>query len=965
MKKSLVWFMATILALLVATAGLQAASPSTEEEDYDACSPVDVVFLIDQSTSMSDGGNDPTDQRQFAVQSAITQMTDIALDNCPGLIHRVGVISYGSDVRIDLPLSEIGPFNPAEPDEAYRRREQLSARTTADTLGQTNPSSAFAAARTMLEAAGPIDDGDRTRKRAIIFITDGIPCVDNDLGTCGDNYPAGQYMVRLQGQINSDFSFDPVVLQREQCLQALRDIQPTPDSPLPFDDRQKCLTDFPATPQAYADSTFIWVLLMRDANRPYPLSVYRIWEDIVNNYGGRLIDLSNNRNAIPTAFRGILEQLTGIRAARLECGNFAVNPYLKKAVFNFNKFDPSVKVTLSYVDVNGEEHTLVDNVQDGGFQVTEHLVSGPNERYEIAYPYPGLWEISSEDCQNLDAFYQPIQAAPSVPLVPPVVPQYDLPPFYNPDAPMHLEFQFIDAETRRVVPEADHSQFALRVQAEVIGPDGQAEQYALVKVPNENLYRTAAPLPVNVDGNYTVRYRVASAWHDGEPNTVSTDYTQVFNGERILLEQTSGYQVRPVIPFRVNVLGPAEGETLVPIHVAPGPDTPPTLASIPVRMELINRDGTPFTDWAIALPRPDGTFEAEIIIDGEPVSVPLRADADAPGQFMGELPGGPMAGPQELTVQLVSFTDTNLLNEDYYPDNPRQVVRFIRQDETWRFRFITPQDGETQRPIHDTLWQGGIHWPLRVQPLPVRIELVDADGQPYNDPEAVMAYAPRVISATLDVNNQLSSVYLEPDPENPGQYDGEIISGGERGEQTVTAALDYGFPDYQPASEPARATFTRADSLFTSALTYYLLLLLVLLLMLFLIWRYWAGRNNPVRGRLVFTASGKELVGFELNNGKNRRTMSKKELEAYPTLALDALSVSTMPKSKTSPTQPGDGFGQFEGGAITNSRPVTVEYRTIGGRKQRTPIGPNTPIPIGDSFIMMEYQPLEPGPNGN
>lgn len=955
-----------VVGLLAPAAGVAAAPTAgalppaqTDEADPNACAPIDVVFLIDQSSSMSEGGNDPTEQRRYAVESAIDLMADIALDSCPGVIHRVGVISFGTTAEVDLPLSEIGPFNPAEPGAAYARRDELKASVRADDLGQTSPSAAFTEARRMLDEAAPLNDGEQARKRAVIFITDGIPCVDDDLGQCGPTYPSGQYMVRLQNAINDGFSFDPVALERERCLQALRDAQPDPETELPLEGRQACLTTHQAGPQAYANSTFIWVLLMRDAGRPYPASIYAIWENITHNYAGRLIDLSNNRQAIPTTFRGILEQLTGVRAERLECGNFAVNPYLKKAVFNFNKFEPSIKVTLSYVDVNGNEHTLVDNTHDGGFDVREHLVSGPNERYEIAYPYPGLWSISSEDCDNLDAFYQPIQAAAQSVVLPPVVAQYDLPPYYNPDAPLHLEFSFIDGDTRQVVPQAGHPQFALNVTAEVIAPDGASETYTLEKVPNEEVFRTTEPLPVNVAGNYTVKFRVTSAWHDGEPNTVSADYPAVFAGERVLLEQTAGFQVRPVIPFRVEVVTPANGETLTPIHVAPGPDNPPTVAPVPVRVKLINRDGTPFGDWAVALPRPDSTFLAQMDVDGELVSAPLRADPDAPGEFTGELPGTATAGEQQLVVQLSDLQDVTLLNEDYYPDNPRQTVTFTREDATWRFAILSPQDGETQRPIHDTPWQDGLHWPLRVQPVPVRVELVDAAGQPYADPAAVMSYAPRVISATLEVADQFSGVYLEPDPEEPGQYTGEIVSGGERGQQTVTVDVDYSFPDYDPASEPASATFTRADGLLTSAGTYYLLLALLLALLALRVWRYRAARNNPVRGQLVFSESGQPLATIALSNGKNERVVKKRELAAYPSLLLDSLRVRSTAKPRREGGGEADAFATAWDAGGVGGAPVNVEYRYNGGRRQSTPLSPNMPLPVGDSPIMMEYQPLE------
>lgn len=969
MKISTLRFLIPLILLITAGWVAAAAPMAQEESDPSACSPIDVVFLIDQSESMSveSKANDPQEQRKFAVEVAIDLMADIALDSCPGVIHRVGVISYGTDAEIDLALSEIGPFNPSQPDVAFDRRAGLKADVRATDLGQTNPAAAFALAKEMLDGAAPLDDGDRVRKRAIIFITDGVPCVDNDLGVCNPgvtDYPSGPYMARLQNEINDGFSFNPIALQREQCLQAAREALPDPEAELPFDERQRCLTEFQATPDDYLNSTFIYALLMRDAGQTFPASIHRIWQNIAADYAGRIIDLSNNSQAIPSSFRAILEQLTGVRAARLECGNFAVNPYLKKAIFNFNKFDPSVRVTLAYTDANGIEHTLVDNQHEGGFEVTEHNISGPNERYDIAYPYPGLWSIASENCDGLDAFYQPIQASAQSPIVPPVVAQFDLPPYYNPDNPLHLEFQFIDADTRRVVAEADHPQFAIQVEAEVTGPNG-TETYILEKVPNEERYRTVDPLPVNTAGNYTVGLLATTAWHEGEPNTVSADYPAVFNSERVLLDTTTGFQVRPIIPFRLDVVSPADGETLMPVHVAPGPDDPPALAAIPVRLRLVNRDDTPFADWAVALPHPGETFVAEMVVDGEPVSTPLRPDPQRPGEFVGELSGVAATGEQEVVVRLTDLRDTSLLNEDYYPDNPHQAVTFDRQDETWRFRFITPVDGETQRPIHDTIWQGGFHWPLRVLPLPVRVELVDASGQPYADPEEVMAYAPRAISTTLTIDDTMAATSLEPDPDNPGEYVGQIVSDGQRGEQTVTADIDYTFPDYDPASEPARATFTRADGFFTSTSSYYVLLALLLLFLAFLVYRYFAARNNPVRGQLVFTSGADTLAEFGLYNGKNVRKVKKKELDNKPDLLLDALSVSSTKQRGRSrrgrgQEQDDSAFGGF-GVVGTEAPPVRVEYRYNGGKTRNQPLSPGVSVGLGDSPIQMIYQPPTDG----
>ena len=72
MRRTLPWLL-LFLGLLLA---LPAAVATARQADYQACSPIDVVFLIDQSSSMSGEGStaDPassgTRARRMAVRAA-------------------------------------------------------------------------------------------------------------------------------------------------------------------------------------------------------------------------------------------------------------------------------------------------------------------------------------------------------------------------------------------------------------------------------------------------------------------------------------------------------------------------------------------------------------------------------------------------------------------------------------------------------------------------------------------------------------------------------------------------------------------------------------------------------------------------------------------------------------------------------------------------------------------------------
>ena len=92
----------------IAYSDAQKVGKFQEDKEVGDCYSLDVIFLIDQSDSMSGKGsgrpNDPTEQRVYAPRWAIDWLADNALDICPNAVHRIAVISYGGSTGIDLKL---------------------------------------------------------------------------------------------------------------------------------------------------------------------------------------------------------------------------------------------------------------------------------------------------------------------------------------------------------------------------------------------------------------------------------------------------------------------------------------------------------------------------------------------------------------------------------------------------------------------------------------------------------------------------------------------------------------------------------------------------------------------------------------------------------------------------------------------------------------------------------------------
>src|ERR1700688_4315041 len=152
--------LALLAALFVAASGTAQPGPPG--------AGLDLVLLVDRSASMSGPGrlapSDPHGLRDLLLGVTLELVARSAEAN--RVSHRLGVVSFGSVPRIDLPLYEVRPR-----DLGPVGRELPAG--PSGSLGHTNFLAAFVAAGKLFRAL----PANPERRRAVVLITDGIPCV--------------------------------------------------------------------------------------------------------------------------------------------------------------------------------------------------------------------------------------------------------------------------------------------------------------------------------------------------------------------------------------------------------------------------------------------------------------------------------------------------------------------------------------------------------------------------------------------------------------------------------------------------------------------------------------------------------------------------------------------------------------------------------------------------------------------
>ncbi len=686
--------------------GVNADTPNRAHEPWlqqegGSCYSLDVIFVIDQSSTMSDSNypTDPTNQREYAIEAMVDWLASNILDVCREARHQVGVISFGgvtkifpsgTNSRIDLPLTEIAPRSI---EELRALEKRINEDIIADDLGGTEPIEAFRKISKMFDD-GHIEGGG-IRKRVVVFLTDGLIGADS----IRENPPEGFVIPtqELSNYIDVTLPFDPVLLKREQCISALVSAYGKFEN-IEGEKLRTCYVENDVNESAYRNSTYLYVVLM-NYGRAWPSEIKKIYKKVAESHAGEVMDFydtgSQNRNEIPAYFVTVLTKLVGVATGQVDCGGVAVNPYLDKAIFMFYKFSPDTEVSLRYKDANGVEHTVVGGKSETlGFDVEDHQSYGTNERYIFNDPYPGIWYVQSDRCSNggISAFYQSVEVNPSgFTLSIPPLPQYDILPYYDQSYPTYLTYQMHD-DAGVVIENSDQPLFSVNVNAEVVDATGASLNYTLNWNDQEKIFRAAEPLQVPVPGTYRVSIKGITKIHKGDLSVKSEVVSEVFDIERVLFKHDNlEFTVEDVVPFAFTV-APANNQVLPQIHGTILSGWPLPVVPIPVRVEVHGRlseedddeNGPEDVPTEKIILNPKKAFTAWVVsadksLQTEPIM--LKQDTNNPDVFVGEIPWNDSSEKITLHVEL-----SGEFAEGYGPDFRKVETIFSREDASPFFR---------------------------------------------------------------------------------------------------------------------------------------------------------------------------------------------------------------------------------------------------------------------------------------
>lgn len=314
----------------------------------DEITGVDILFIIDQSASMSGGEpgipvNDPLNLRFYATQFAAEWLAGDHLRVHDDADYRMAVVHFGDRVQAQTFTSTggSGHWQEISPD-SYEDWTPLSSEletalgpdTFGGHMGWTLPLLGFEEAARLFNEL----PSDPNRRRAIVVLTDGLP------------FDEGESSTFYQAHFEDVKTFTR--------------------------------TNFPSPEYT------IYTVAMNDSSRAYWPTGEPYWQDITGNRAEKV----NTNDEVGVLFRRILLELTSDIATdvrytdvEIEPGEVVIPPYLESVAFTFFLSDPNDVPELTIDGV------LVDPATASG---ATHIGAGtPIQAILVANPEPGRWFV--------------------------------------------------------------------------------------------------------------------------------------------------------------------------------------------------------------------------------------------------------------------------------------------------------------------------------------------------------------------------------------------------------------------------------------------------------------------------------------------------------------------------------------------------------------------------------------------
>jgi hypothetical protein len=657
------------------------ASLPEPSQSLKKCYALDIIFLIDQSNSMSgtatSPANDKFDNRIEAYQIAVEWLAQNQFSMCQGAIHRVGVISFGGEAEVDLEMKNI----PSDHSSWESIRASIKEALTKKRLGNTDHALAFSAAKEMLDR-NPAPESSIPRKTAVVMLTDGMPCVPSRACDAGPQMKT--YLNLMEQQVDKDFPFSEALLRREAAIRKQVEIYGDFNQ-IPEEVMSNLLAEYEIDDvKDLNESTYIYILALNDAYA-YLDEVGGTFSSIAQKHGGALIDLANNTSEIPLQFNEVLSRLAMIKIDKSSCGTFYVQPYLSGLTLNVYKSAEGIPITISYNGYSLEGGKGDD--QYFGMDAYE-TYGATNENYKFISPKAGEWKIDATVCDELHVVYQTF-VPDDIQMIEPhhALPLYDgSQGFYNPKMPFYLAYTIKDtAVFGKVAKMIADSDYPIQIAVDIVKPDKTVQSTSLHYDAATETWKSVDPIPVDQVGKFEVAIVSATAACVDPDQCQAGAPFEIF-GEGISIGQAM-YAVNQVGHFGFSILEP-EAAAAIPLHGSLIKEKY-TEQEIPVKIQLQNDAGLPlsykeiFGDAGLA----NQAFEANLSLAGKnfgPIllMVDQRDEKTLVGSF--EINDLSLKGEGTIRVELTG----DYLYEKYLANQTSQNVNFLRKDPLWRNPYV-------------------------------------------------------------------------------------------------------------------------------------------------------------------------------------------------------------------------------------------------------------------------------------
>jgi hypothetical protein len=580
---------------VVKAAGQEAAPFGVSQ--VNECLGMDIIFLIDQSSSMGGedrwnpipNSNDPRQLRIDASKFVLDWLASNKLGLCRDVVHQIAIISFGETVVQDLHPTIIDP-NDFSSWQSFQ--QELSQKIVPHNLGATDHALAFESAADLFNDFTSV--GGAPRKRVVVMLTDGQSYLERD------DFILEPYLEDLKEQIETDFPFADVLLEREEMLDdiiASHNGEYSEILPEEFNliAQEYAIEDLE---QAYQESTYIWIAAINDESN-YLRSVGKVFDDIATSHGGDLINLGRSANDISLQFNMILSRLGFIPIKLLGCGTTPVEPYLSGAVMDIFAVGEDIEVRISHTDPSqgNQVFTLIGgqgtpaDLAHFGLSPDGYSNLGSVEHYFFENPPGGNWEIDATNCDDVKLTLLEFDARVSFAegSVVPQCPNCEHPP-HRPGVKLQIGIEDQQSDPANPTSLKEDPNYPLTAVGEFTDPDGNyvgSVSFSLdPSNPGKMISDTA--VPARLEGIYSFDIKATSACIDPE-NYESEECQQP--GDTFKVFETSGftYEVKKVEEVNIVILEPGNGQQY-PLHKMNGL-LPPELADPSIRIQIEDSNG--------------------------------------------------------------------------------------------------------------------------------------------------------------------------------------------------------------------------------------------------------------------------------------------------------------------------------------------------------------------------------------